>query len=79
MTAIGSCAPRVLTTAEMSERHTGANIAERLTSAAEEWGIAGTQVCALVHDNAANAVNGAELTGWPHFGCVAHTLQLAIK
>ena len=43
----------------------------------EEWGI--THVTAPVHDNAANAVNAAELTEWPHFGCVAHTLQLAIK
>ena len=29
--------------------------------------------------NAANAVLGAELTDWPHFGCVAHTLQLCIN
>ena len=34
---------KVVTTAEMSERHTGANIVERLTTA-EEWGIPGTQV-----------------------------------
>ena len=32
-----------------------------------------------MHDNAANAVNGVSLTEWPHFGCVAHTLQLCIK
>ena len=68
---------RVISTAEMPECHTGANIAERLRSTVEEWGI--THVTALVHDNAANAVNAAELTEWPHFGCVAHTLQLAIK
>uniref|UniRef100_A0A1X7VLU2 HAT C-terminal dimerisation domain-containing protein n=1 Tax=Amphimedon queenslandica TaxID=400682 RepID=A0A1X7VLU2_AMPQE len=46
-------------------------------STVEEWDIA--RVTALVHDNAANALNAAELTEWPHFGCVAHTLQLAIK
>ena len=70
---------KVLTTAGMPERHTGVNIADRMTDAVKEWGIASTLVSALVHDNAANAVNVAELTGWPHFGCVCHTLQLAIK
>ena len=70
---------RVLTTANMPEHHTAVNIADRLTSTVEEWGIASTQVSALVHDNAANAVNAAELTDWPNFGCVGHTLKLAIK
>ena len=45
---------RVISTAEIPERHTGANIAERLRSTVEEWSI--THVTALVHDNAANAV-----------------------
>ena len=70
---------RVLMTAGMPEHHTGVNIADRLTSTAKDWGIANTQMSALVHDNVANAVNAAELTDWPHFGCVGHTLQLAIK
>ncbi len=70
---------RVLTTAGMPERHTGVNIADRMTDTVKEWGIASTLVSALVHDNAANAVNAAELTDWSHFGCVCHTLQLAIK
>ena len=51
---------RVLTTANMAEHHTAVNIADRLTSTVEEWGIASTQVSALVH--AANAVNAVELT-----------------
>ena len=70
---------RVLMTAGMPEHDTGVNIADRLTGTAKEWGIASTQVSALVHDNAANAVNAAEITNWPHFGCVGHTIQLAIK
>jgi len=37
------------------------------------------QISAIVHDNAANAILGAELTDWPHFGCVAHTLQLCVN
>ena len=67
---------KVLMTAEMPERHTGINIANRLITAAKEWGIT---VSGLVHDNAANAIVAADVTGWPHFGCVAHTLQLCIK
>ncbi len=70
---------KVMSTSEMSERHTGVNISDRLVQAAEEWGITDAQVSAIVHDNAANAVLAADLSGWPHFGCVAHTLQLSIK
>ena len=62
----------------MPERHTGSNIVQRLKQPAEEWGIQPRQVSAIIHDNAANAVLGAELTEWPHFGCVAHTLQLCV-
>jgi len=32
-----------------------------------------------VSDNAANTILGANLTGWPHFGCPAHTLQLSVN
>ena len=67
---------RVLFTKEMAERHTGRNIADRLTGMAEEWGIPHRSISAIVHDNAANAVLGVELTDWPHFSSVAHTLQL---
>ena len=70
---------RVLLTTEMAERHTGINIADRLTKMAEEWDISHRRISAIVHDNAANAVLGAVLTNWPHFGCVAHTLQLCVK
>ena len=63
---------RVLLTKEMGKRHTGINISERLLEAAKEWGITDEHVSGLVRDNAANAVLGADLTGWPHFGCAAH-------
>ncbi len=69
----------VLLTEEMPERHTGQNIADRLTKAAEDWGIPTAKISGCVRDNAANAVNGLFLTGWPHIGCVAHTLQLCIN
>jgi hypothetical protein len=45
---------KVLFTAEMSERHTAVNIADRLTQGCAEWGIADTRVVAVVHDNASN-------------------------
>ena len=67
---------RVLLTMEMAERHTGT---DRLTKMAKEWDISHRRISAIVHDNAPNAVLGAELTDWPHFGCVAHTLQLCVK
>ena len=63
----------------MSEHHTGQNIADRMTEAATEWEIPDTQISVIIHDNAANANLGAELTSWPHFGCIAHALQLCIK
>ena len=69
----------VLLTREMEERHTGVNISERLLEAAKEWDITDECVSGLVRDNAANAVLGAELTGWPHFGCAAQTLQLSVN
>ena len=68
---------RVLLTTEKC--HTGINIADRLIKMAKEWDIPHRLISAIVHDNAANAVLGAELTDWPHFGCVAHTLQLCVK
>ena len=42
----------------------------------KEWGISNEHVSGLVRDN---TVNGATLTGWPHFGCAAHTLQLSVN
>ena len=70
---------KVLLTREMGERHTSVNILERLLEAAKEWGITDERVSGLVRDNAVNAILGADLTGWPHFGCAAHTLQLSVN
>ena len=47
----------------MPQHHTGSNIAQRLKQTAEEWGIQPRQVSAIIHDNAANAVLRAELSG----------------
>ena len=70
---------KVLVTEEMPECHTGEDIADRLTKVAADWSLSSEKITACVRDNAANAINGVELTGWSHFGCAAHTLQLCIK
>lgn len=70
---------KVLVTEEMPERHTGQHISDRLIKVASAWKIPPDKITACVRDNAANAVNGLQLTGWCHFGCAAHTLQLCIN
>jgi len=45
----------------------------------KEWDISDEHVSDLVRDDAANAVFGATLMRWPHFGCAAHTLQLSVN
>jgi len=69
----------VLLTREMEERHTGVNIPQRLLEVAKKWDISDEHVSGLVRDNAAKAVLGATVTGWQHFGCAAHTLQLSVN
>ena len=63
----------------MPERHTGQNICDQLKTVVNEWCIREDCISSVVHDNASNAVCCLELTGWPHFGCVAHTLQLCVN
>ena len=85
----GKSSTKVQLTSEMAENHTGQNICDGLTAAVKEWEIADSQISCIVHDNAANANLGADLTGWPHLGAyltgwphldyVAHELQLCIK
>ncbi|CAM4555269.1 unnamed protein product [Leuciscus chuanchicus] len=69
---------RVLCTSMMPERHTAANIADRLSEIIKEWGI---QVFCTVHDNASNMNLAMELCEMfpKDLGCTGHTLQLAIK
>ncbi|CAM4597671.1 unnamed protein product [Leuciscus chuanchicus] len=69
---------RVLRTTVMRERHTAANIAQRLRETIEEWGL---NVFCTIHDNASSMNLAMELCElFPHhLGCTRHTLQLAIK
>ena len=68
----------VLTTAEMSERHTGANLKERILKIVREYGIEKALV-ATVADNGSNIVNALNSLPVPRLSCFAHTLQLSIK
>ena len=70
---------KVLVTEEMPERHTGQHIADRLIKVADDWTLLSGRIIGCVRDNAANAINGLNLTGWTHFGCAAHSLQLCVN
>lgn len=71
----------VLETSEFSDRHTSANIAERLTEIASQY-CSCNKVSAVVHDNAANMVASLRILrdekGWEGIRCSAHTLQLCL-
>ena len=69
----------VLQTREVKERHTAVNVAGELRSVAGEWKIA-DKIVATTTDNAPNMVNAvASVLEWTHIGCLAHTLQIAVR
>lgn len=75
----------VLETREMDEKHTSENLAMRLIEVTEEYDISKPNVCAVVHDNAANMLRmhkvlvDQDCNTWEHVPCAAHTLQLAVR
>ncbi|KYO28673.1 hypothetical protein Y1Q_0000834 [Alligator mississippiensis] len=70
----------VLQTESMPEPHTADNIAEKLNSIVERWGLE-NRVLACVHDNVSNVVlaDMPRYVAWDSVNCFAHTLQLAIN
>ena len=68
----------VLMTRDMPEKHTGDNLADRLTECVSEFGLDGKIEC-CVHDNAANMNCAGRKCPWSDLGCFGHTLQLCIK
>ena len=60
---------KVLFTKEISERHTGENIAAYLKQACVYWGIPEEFIVALVHDNASNITSAARELGWESLPC----------
>ncbi|XP_052278728.1 E3 SUMO-protein ligase ZBED1-like [Dreissena polymorpha] len=69
----------VLLTRAMPERHTGENLANRLTDCVSEFGLGG-KIDTCVHDNARNMeCAGDKCDEWGDLGCFGHTLQLCVK
>ena len=60
----GNFENKLLFTKEMSERHTGENIATCLRQACVEWSISEGLIVALVHDNASNMTVASRELGW---------------
>nr|CAI5848151.1 unnamed protein product [Callosobruchus analis] len=58
--------------------HTGLNLSKTLIEVAKNWGLE-KKVILAVSDNAANIKNAIAYTGWKHFGCFAHSLNLTVQ
>ncbi|GBN64396.1 Zinc finger BED domain-containing protein 1, partial [Araneus ventricosus] len=62
-----------------TESHTSENLAIELKKVADEWNIK-DKIVLCVSDNAANITKAIkEILQWRHFGCLAHTINLAVK
>ena len=68
---------QVLATKHVTERHTGANIAEEIKSIIDDYAL--QDVACIIHDNAANMEVAMQKLGIPHLGCAGHTLQLSVN
>ena len=68
----------VLATYQVKMRHTAENIAAELKKVANDWNITNKISC-IVTDNVANMTAAAQLTGWVHVPCFAHTLNLIVQ
>ncbi|KAK7919245.1 hypothetical protein WMY93_010529 [Mugilogobius chulae] len=66
----------VLQTRAMHETHTGANIADVLKAAVDEWSL-DPKKPVFVTDNASNMCVAVDLAGYKHVRCFAHVLNLA--
>ena len=63
----------------LTEAHTGEYIAAQVLSMLEKWEIALQRVHLVITDNASNMAKAMRDASLPHFGCFAHSLQLAIN
>jgi hypothetical protein len=66
----------VLDTHATKESHTAENLAKDMKAVVAKWSIKNP---VGVTDNAANVVKATYLNHYPHLGCFAHTLNLAVK
>lgn len=63
---------------ECHERHTAENIKTEIIRLLSEWEIK-DKIFACVTDSAANMKKAVRLTGFEHFPCVAHVLNLIVR
>ena len=66
----------VLDTKMTTETHTAENLANEMKLTVQKWDL---KEPACVTDNAANITKACDLTGFPHLGCFAHTLKIAVN
>lgn len=59
--------------------HTGDYLTQVTTDMLAGWHLSKDRVQYVLRDNAAAMVKAMRVANWPHIGCMAHTLQLAVK
>lgn len=69
---------KVLSTREVTESHTGENLAEDFKAVLEEWDLSISGV-SVTTDNASNVSLAMGMCGVIHVRCMAHTLNLATQ
>ena len=69
----------VLNAQFLTVAHTGEYITAQLLSMLEKWKIALQRVHLVITDNASNMAKAMRDASLPHFGCFAHSFQLAIN
>ena len=69
----------VLSVNEVNGKHTGEAISNVVRASLSSWGLEHDKCVAMVADNAANMKKSAEMLGFLHIGCFAHSIQLVAK
>ena len=69
----------LLETKEITQAHTGMNIAEEIRSIIGEWGLSLDHVSAVTTDNASNMVLAMNTLEWTRIPCFSHSLQIAVE
>ena len=64
---------------EFTESHTAQNIAEKMTSIINEWGLESADLIAAITDNASNIRTALHILQCLHMPCFSHVLNLAVE
>ena len=62
---------------EITQAHTGMNIAEEIRGIMNEWGLSPDNVSTATTNNASNMVLVVKVLEWTRIPCFSHSLQLA--